>query len=71
MVERLRWKYVPSAVSLLVVALIAANYFSPFADLDFTWQIRTGEEVVRTGDLRPRDAFTYTIAGRQVPEFEG
>jgi hypothetical protein len=71
MVERSRWKYVPSAVSLLVVALIAANYFSPFADLDFTWQIRTGEEVVRTGDLRPRDAFTYTIAGRQVPEFEG
>jgi hypothetical protein len=71
MVERPRWKCVPSAVSLLVIALIAANYFSPFADLDFTWQIRTGEEVVRTGNLRPRDAFSYTIAGRQVPEFEG
>ena len=65
------WKYVPSIVSLLAVALIAVNYFTPFADLDFTWQIRTGEEVVRTGDLRPRDAFTYTIAGKDVPEFEG
>ena len=71
MVERLRWKYVPSAVSLLVVVLMAANYFSPFADLDFTWQIRTGEEVVRTGNLRPRDSFSYTISGREVPEFEG
>jgi hypothetical protein len=71
MVERPRRKYVPSAVSLLVIALIASNYFSPFADLDFTWQIRTGEEVVRTGNLRPRDAFSYTIAGREVPEFEG
>ena len=65
------WKYLPSAVSVVVVVLIAANYFSPFADLDYTWQIRTGEEVVRTGDPRPRDAFTYTIAGRPVPEFEG
>ena len=65
------WKYVPSIVSLLAVALIAANYFTPFADLDFTWQIRTGEEIVRTGDFRPRDAFTYTIAGKDVPEFEG
>jgi hypothetical protein len=71
MLQRPGWKYVPSAVSLLVIALMAANYFSPFADLDFTWQIRTGEEIVRTGDLRPRDAFTYTIAGRPVPEFEG
>ena len=65
------WKYVPSIVSLLAIALIAANYFTPFADLDFTWQIRTGEEIVRTGDLRSRDAFTYTIAGKDVPEFEG
>jgi hypothetical protein len=68
---RSRWQYIPSTVSLLIIALTAANYFSPFADLDFTWQIRTGEEVVRTGNLRPRDAFTYTIAGKDVPEFEG
>ncbi len=71
MSERPGWKYVPSIVSLLAVALIAVNYFTPFADLDFTWQIRTGEEIVHTGDLRPRDAFTYTIAGKDVPEFEG
>jgi hypothetical protein len=65
------WKLLPSAVSVVVIVLMAAEYFSPFADLDYTWQIRTGEEVMRTGDLRPRDAFSYTIAGRAVPEFEG
>lgn len=60
----------PNALSLLVLVLIAANYFSPFADLDYTWQVRTGERIVRTGSLRPADAFSYTIAGQQVPEFE-
>src|SRR5207248_2220148 len=50
--------------------LLGVNYFSPFADLDFTWQIRTGEQIVRTGLLNPPDAFTYTIAGRQLPDFE-
>ncbi len=65
------WKRLPNAASLCVLLLMGLNYFSPFADLDFTWQIRTGHEVVRTGDLRPRDAFTYTIAGKAVPEYEG
>jgi hypothetical protein len=65
------WNWLPNAVSLLVVALLAANYFSPFADLDFSWQVRTGEEVLRTGDPTPPDAFSYTINGRRVPEFEG
>ena len=65
------WKRLPNAASLCVLLLMGVNYFSPFADLDFTWQIRTGREVVRAGDLRPRDAFTYTIAGKDVPEYEG
>src|SRR5581483_42159 len=60
----------PNLFSILLIVLLAANYFVPFADLDFTWQIRTGEQIVRTGCLQPQDAFTYTILGRPVPEFE-
>jgi hypothetical protein len=60
----------PSVLSILIVVLLAVNYFSPFADLDFAWQIRTGERIVATGSLRPPDAFTYTIAGQPVPDFE-
>jgi hypothetical protein len=64
---RLQW---PSLLSLCAIALIAANYFNPFADLDYSWQVRTGERIVHTGTFRPPEAFTYTIAGRQVPDFE-
>src|SRR5205807_5423684 len=55
----------------VLIVLLATNYFVPFADLDFTWQIRTGEQIVKTGQLQPLESFTYTLAGRQVPEFEG
>jgi hypothetical protein len=64
------WLQFPSLLSLCVIALIAANYFNPFADLDYSWQVRTGERIVHTGNLRPSEAFTYTIAGKQVPDFE-
>jgi hypothetical protein len=60
----------PNAFSLLIILLLAVNYFSPFADLDFAWQVRTGEQIVRTGQLCPPDAFTYTIAGQHLPDFE-
>jgi hypothetical protein len=60
----------PNVFSLLVILLCAVNYFSPFADLDFAWQIRTGEQIIRTGQLCPPDAFTYTIAGQHLPDFE-
>src|SRR5262245_23228176 len=60
----------PNAFTLFAIALIAANYFSPFADLDFAWQIRTGELIVTTGNLRPPESFTYTIAGADIPDFE-
>src|SRR5438067_11420089 len=60
----------PNLFSIFLILLLLLNYFVPFADLDFTWQVRTGEQIVRTGQLQPRDSFTYTIAGRQVPEFE-
>lgn len=63
-------RQLPNLFSILLIVLLTTNYVVPFADLDFTWQIRTGEQIVRTGSLQPRDAFTYTIAGQQVPEFE-
>ncbi|HEV3116168.1 MAG TPA: hypothetical protein VGY58_03895, partial [Gemmataceae bacterium] len=61
----------PNFFSLFLVVLLATNYFVPLADLDFTWQIRTGEQIVHTRQLRPVESFTYTIAGTAVPEFEG
>src|SRR5205823_6773714 len=60
----------PNGFSLAVIVLMAANYFSTFGDLDYTWQIRTGEIIVRTGDLQPADHFSYTIAGQELPDFE-
>ena len=60
----------PNGFSLAVIVLLAANYFSPFGDLDYTWQIRTGEIIVRTADIQPADHFSYTIAGRYVPDFD-
>jgi hypothetical protein len=68
-----RWQRLlcPTFFSLVVLILLGINYFSPFGDLDYTWQIRTGEKILATGNLMPADSFTYTIAGKQVPEFEG
>jgi hypothetical protein len=60
----------PNFLSCLLIILIATSYYAPFADLDFSWQIRSGERIIQTGSLRPPEAFTYTIAGEQVPDFE-
>src|SRR5262245_13767502 len=70
MSERSCWREAPNLLSLCLVVLLAANYFGTFADLDFAWQIRTGELIVQTGQLRPAEAFTYTIAGKHIPDFE-
>jgi hypothetical protein len=70
MPARRPWLQLPNALSLLAVVLLAVNYFSPFADLDYTWQVRTGERIVATGSLRVPDAFSYTMAGQSVPDFE-
>src|SRR5437868_711388 len=68
---RRRWYvWLPNGFSLAVIVLLAANYFSAFGALDYTWQIRTGEIIVRTGDLQPADHFTYTIGGQPIPDFE-
>jgi hypothetical protein len=61
---------VPNVTSLALIGLLAANYFSHFADLDFTWQIRTGERIVELKQLRTPEAFSYTIPGEPVPDFE-
>jgi hypothetical protein len=70
MLEKPALPRLPSLLTFCLVVLIAATYFAPFADLDFCWQIRTGELIVRTGDLRPPESFTYTIAGQRIPDFE-
>ena len=62
------WKF-PNAFSVVVVLLLAVNYFSPFADLDYTWQERTGEQILQSGRLRTEDAFSYTIAGQRHARF--
>lgn len=54
----------------MIFILAGANYFAPFADLDFAWQVRTGERIIQTGSLQPTEAFTYTIDGTAVPDFE-
>lgn len=60
----------PNVTTLLLLILLLRNYVSPFADLDFAWQVRTGELIVRTGQLHPPEAFTYTIAGQSINDFE-
>src|SRR5262249_15370711 len=65
-----RWTQLPNLLTLLFLLLLLAIYWRPFADLDFAWQVRTGDEIVHTGKLRVEDSFTYTIAGKQLPDFE-
>jgi len=60
----------PNLLTLLFLLLLFAIYWRPFADLDFTWQVRTGGEIVRSGNLRVEDSFTYTIDGKHLPDFE-
>lgn len=68
--ERPRWQEFPNAVSLGLIVLLLANYFGAFPDLDHLWHIRMGEQIVRTGELRTYDTFSYTIAGKQLHDFE-
>jgi hypothetical protein len=63
-------RYLPNFLTLILLLIIAANYFGTFADLDFAWQIRTGEQIIEQGTLLPPDAFTYTIHGKHIPDYE-
>ncbi|MBX9677782.1 MAG: hypothetical protein K2X38_03380 [Gemmataceae bacterium] len=60
----------PNVATLLFVLFCGLNYFSPLADLDWSWQVRTGEQIVRTRSLRVADEFTYTIADKPLQDFE-
>jgi hypothetical protein len=60
----------PNLTSITLLVLLAGCYFGTFADLDFTWQVRTGERIVQLGQLRTPEAFSYTIPGKLVPDFE-
>ena len=60
----------PNVFSLLVILLLAALYFGVFGDLDWSWQVRMGELIVRTGNLRPPESFSYTIDGTRIRDFE-
>jgi hypothetical protein len=63
-------RWLPNGFSVAVIVLLAANYFSTFGDLDYTWQVRTGEIIVDTGDWQPVDHFSYTMPGSPLPDFE-
>src|ERR1700730_17280611 len=60
----------PNVLSLLIVLLLAVIYFGVFGDLDWSWQVRMGELIVQTGNLRPPESFSYTIDGTKVHDFE-
>jgi hypothetical protein len=70
MPDRPFWKEPPNLFSLFLIALLAVAYVLPFGDMDYGILIRLGELMVRTGDLRPPESFSYTIAGSDVPDFE-
>lgn len=53
----------------MLFALVVVFFRPPF-DLDFCWQIRTGERILATGELRQPEAFSYTIAGKIIPDHE-
>jgi len=60
----------PNVISILIILLLASTYFGVFGDLDWSWQVRTGEIIVQTGNLRTPESFSYTIAGSPVHDFE-
>ena len=60
----------PNVFTLIALPLLVYCYCSAFTDLDYLWQIRTGELLVQAGALRVPESFSYTLAGRMVPDFE-
>jgi hypothetical protein len=65
--SRVAW---PNMVSAGVIALIAAVFLGPFGDLDYSWQILAGKQIVDNGRLMIVDESSYTIAGQTLPDFE-
>jgi hypothetical protein len=64
---RLGW---PNAFSAIVLLILVCIYLMQPSDLDYCWQIRTGERILETGRVLQPDAFSYTIAGKDLPDHE-
>jgi hypothetical protein len=64
---RLPW---PNVLSLLIVAALAAMWCRAPTDLDYCWQIRTGQRILANHEFRQPDPFSYTIAGKELPDHE-
>jgi hypothetical protein len=60
----------PNAFTALVLGIAAVNYFAVFGDLDWTWQVRTGELIVQQRSLKTADQFSYTIYGKELHDYE-
>src|SRR5262249_44101669 len=60
----------PNLLTLFLIVPLLISYFTPFGDLDYTWQIRTGERIVQTGQLTPPESFSYPVAGWPVRQIE-
>jgi hypothetical protein len=56
-------------VTLLVVAIVFSACLMP-AQSDTWWQLRTGEEIWRSGRIVLQDNFTHTVSGRPWPNHE-
>jgi hypothetical protein len=56
--------------SLVWLGLMAAMFFRPPGDLDYCWQVRHGERILASGQIRQPDTFSYTIAGKELPDHE-
>jgi hypothetical protein len=54
---------------LLFVAIAASACLMP-AQTDTWWQLRTGEEMWRSGHIMLNDEFTHTVAGKRWPNHE-
>src|SRR5262245_11228285 len=60
----------PNAFSAVVLLVLVCIYLKPPSDLDYCSQIRTGERIVETGRVLQPDSFSYTIAGKDLPDHE-
>jgi hypothetical protein len=60
----------PNMSSISLAVLLSVSYLGMMGDLDWAWQVRTGQLIVETGSLRPAESFSYTIHGAQIHDFE-
>ncbi len=61
-------RFLPLAVVVVAAVLLAG--MCRIADLDFWWHAKSGELIVRTGEIPRHDVFSYTAAGREYIDHE-